>query len=406
MEGSFLGGESSAQGEPHGLIQMLRTQPYAVQKNALRPQSSIQQNGAEGASAENVHQAAAHGIQGGGEAMPHLSAIQQSFGTHDVSGIQAHSGSAATQANEAMGAEAYATGNHVAFKTTPDLHTAAHEAAHVVQQRSGVSLSGGVGAVGDSYEQHADKVADAVVGGQSAEGLLNEMGGGAGVQQKSAGGAGSVVQKDEKAGEGEKGNQKPARVHLMADVDVTSLGIKDVQEGNVGHTWVALEWKDPSAVPASIPGNHRSLLMAGGGKQADPFGFWPAINEGIYYSTNLFNSYVKGWLRHPDEAHKDSVKASQSWDITEDQAKSVITYAESQRSAQYSVYFYNCTTFGVGAIKAAGLSAPSGGSLVCYPNQLYDSIKSRHQAGTGDTHAEEMDGSLVPRGANASSKKK
>ena len=117
--------------------------------------------------------------------MPHLAAIQQSFGSHDVSSIQAHTGSAAVQANEAMGAEAYATGNHVAFKGTPDLHTAAHEAAHVVQQRSGVSLPGGVGSVGDSYEQHADAVADAVVAGQSAEGLLNSMGGGgADVQQK------------------------------------------------------------------------------------------------------------------------------------------------------------------------------------------------------------------------------
>jgi hypothetical protein len=39
----------------------------------------------------------------------------------------------------------YATGNHVAFKGAPNLHTAAHEAAHVVQQRGGVQLKGGVG---------------------------------------------------------------------------------------------------------------------------------------------------------------------------------------------------------------------------------------------------------------------
>lgn len=35
----------------------------------------------------------------------------------------------------ATGAEAFATGNHVAFASSPSLHTAAHEAAHVVQQR-------------------------------------------------------------------------------------------------------------------------------------------------------------------------------------------------------------------------------------------------------------------------------
>ncbi|MCA9515409.1 MAG: hypothetical protein KC635_10730, partial [Myxococcales bacterium] len=64
-----------------------------------------------------------------------------------------------------------------------------HEAAHVVQQRAGVSLSGGVGAVGDRYEQHADAVADAVVAGKDAAPILNEMtggggGGGGGVQQQ------------------------------------------------------------------------------------------------------------------------------------------------------------------------------------------------------------------------------
>lgn len=33
-----------------------------------------------------------------------------------------------------MGAEAYALGNQVAFRTAPDLQIAAHEAAHVIQQ--------------------------------------------------------------------------------------------------------------------------------------------------------------------------------------------------------------------------------------------------------------------------------
>jgi hypothetical protein len=66
-------------------------------------------------------------------------------------------------------------GNDVAFGEAPDLHTAAHEAAHVVQQRGGVQLKGGVGKDGDHYEQHADAVADAVVAGRSAEGLLTQV---------------------------------------------------------------------------------------------------------------------------------------------------------------------------------------------------------------------------------------
>lgn len=134
------------------------------------------QRKAAGPSTEgNVHEAAQRGIADGGSRLPHLDLIQRSFGAHDVSNVQAHTGEAAAHANSEIGAQAYATGNHVAFAGTPDLHTAAHEAAHVVQQRAGVHLSGGVGQAGDPYERHADAVADAVVSGRSAEGLLSQM---------------------------------------------------------------------------------------------------------------------------------------------------------------------------------------------------------------------------------------
>src|SRR6185436_5601129 len=86
--------------------------------------------------------------------------------------IVAHVGGPAAGACEQMSANAYATGNHVAFRGAPDLHTAAHEAAHVVQQRAGVRLADGVGQPGDEYERNADQVADAVVAGRSAEPLL------------------------------------------------------------------------------------------------------------------------------------------------------------------------------------------------------------------------------------------
>ena len=55
------------------------------------------------------------------------------------------------------------------------MHTAAHEAAHVVQQRGGVQLKSGVSQSGDVYEQHADAVADLVVRGQSAQPLLDSF---------------------------------------------------------------------------------------------------------------------------------------------------------------------------------------------------------------------------------------
>ncbi|MBK7074990.1 MAG: DUF4157 domain-containing protein [Myxococcales bacterium] len=114
--------------------------------------------------------------------------MQRSFGHHDVSRVRAHVGGAAAEAAAAIGARAYATGDAVAFAEAPSLELAAHEAAHVVQQRGGVRLAGGVGATGDAYERHADEVAARVVRGESAEALLDTLahrgaGGGPAVQR-------------------------------------------------------------------------------------------------------------------------------------------------------------------------------------------------------------------------------
>jgi hypothetical protein len=126
---------------------------------------------------ERVHEAAAHGTSGAAGRLPYLDEIQRSFGQHDVSHVKAHTDSQAARGAQAMGAEAFTTGEHVAFAGAPSLHTAAHEAAHVIQQRAGVQLKGGVGEVGDPYERHADAVADAVVQGKSSEALLDEYAG-------------------------------------------------------------------------------------------------------------------------------------------------------------------------------------------------------------------------------------
>lgn len=151
-------------------------------------------NQAQPSRAASVRHHAAQGVRGAGAAMPHLETIQASFGRHDVSAVQAYVGGAAREATQAMGAEAYATGDKVAFGGTPTLHTAAHEAAHVVQQRAGVQLKGGVGQVGDVYEQHADAVADLVVQGKSAEALLSSF--------VSEDGQEAVQLKDDPLGEG------------------------------------------------------------------------------------------------------------------------------------------------------------------------------------------------------------
>jgi hypothetical protein len=121
-----------------------------------------------------VHAAAARGTTTPAQTLPFAASIQRVFGRHDISGIRAHIGGDANASAEAMGAEAYAVGDHVVLPPGTDLFTAAHEAAHVVQQRGGVRPAGGVGSAGDAYEQHADAVAKLVVEGKFAEALLDK----------------------------------------------------------------------------------------------------------------------------------------------------------------------------------------------------------------------------------------
>lgn len=125
-----------------------------------------------------VHAAASRGVATPAARLPFSDTLQRAFGRHDVSSIQAHTSPEAAASAQTMGAEAYATGDHVVLGRGADLHTVAHEAAHVVQQRGGVQLKGGVGAVGDRHEHHADAVADRVVAGQSAADLLDDSAGG------------------------------------------------------------------------------------------------------------------------------------------------------------------------------------------------------------------------------------
>jgi hypothetical protein len=138
-----------------------------------------------------IHETADKGVSGGGSRLPYADQIAASFGPEHagtVHNIEAHTGGQAAEATKALGAEAYAAGDKVAFAAEPSLHTAAHEAAHVVQQKKGgLHLTGGVGEAGDTHERSADEIADRVVAGKSAEDLLPEKkaeGGDKAVQNK------------------------------------------------------------------------------------------------------------------------------------------------------------------------------------------------------------------------------
>ncbi|MBK9031299.1 MAG: DUF4157 domain-containing protein [Myxococcales bacterium] len=160
-------------------------------------------------SAEQAGAVATASVAGASSALPHGDVIQDAFGPHDVSNVRAEVGGGAGEAARSIGATAFATGDRVGFASSPDLHTAAHEAAHVVQQRQGVVSYKGLGPSDDPHERHADRVADAVVAGRSAAPLLGEI---------TAGGrlAPAVVQRKP---------LDPAAVPATGDVAATSLGL-------------------------------------------------------------------------------------------------------------------------------------------------------------------------------------
>lgn len=151
---------------------------------------SVQLKG-DAADTAAVHDSAQRGSATAASPLPHGETIQRLFGQHSIADVQAHTGADAAASAQAMGAQAYATGNHVVLDRT-DLHTVAHEAAHVVQQRGGVQLKGGVGAAGDVYERQADEAADHVVRGESAEHVLGPPS-----ATTSARGASKVQRKDD-----------------------------------------------------------------------------------------------------------------------------------------------------------------------------------------------------------------
>lgn len=101
--------------------------------------------------------------------IPFQDEIERSFGgSHSLGDVQALSGPSIASTASDLGAIAFTQGNVMGFAQEPTLHDAAHEAAHVFQQRAGLPLFEGFA----DHEAHADAVADRVVAGQSAGDLL------------------------------------------------------------------------------------------------------------------------------------------------------------------------------------------------------------------------------------------
>jgi len=161
-------------------------EPVQEKCAACVSEHSVQPRSESARSPGKIHQHARSGLRYANQPLPHGSQIQAAFGHHDVSHVRANVGGSAASASRAMGALAFTSGSRIGFRSPPSLRLAAHEAAHVVQQREGLSLPGNVGRAGDRWERHADWVADAVAGGNSAEPLLDQVTGGGAIKSETA----------------------------------------------------------------------------------------------------------------------------------------------------------------------------------------------------------------------------
>ncbi|HEY79311.1 MAG TPA: DUF4157 domain-containing protein [Dehalococcoidia bacterium] len=379
--------------------------------------------------------------RGGGHPLdgPVQASLEPHFGA-DFSSVRVHTDSEADALNRSLSARAFTTGTDIFFRkgaydpaSISGQRLIAHELSHVVQQSSGRVGRSGTTLDSPKGIQMLPSRLTPNRGGQIIQrdltpDELDTLGISLGQYQafkpmdrtliESWLRAGNVVSAQQLAQATAKvtagpsapaavaappaaagGGGKPARLHIHADIEAESMGIRELKNGEVGHAWVSLEWKDPAAVPPDIHPDHEGFL-ARGGMFADPMGFWPKIwdtydalndewaglpeDQRVGYSTNIFKSYVEGQMLHPDNLH--TPRATQSWDITRGEADNVIDYAESKRNAKYSVYFYNCTTFAGEAVKAAGKKPPSMSTLgICYPNKLYEGIKKNQSKFIGTT---------------------
>lgn len=198
-----------------------------------------------------------------------------------------------------------------------------------------------------------------------------------------------------------------AKLKLHSDtetVDRSKLSLGELMNAQVGHSWVSLEATDPNKISDEVNPRTKALMEAGYAS----FGFWPLINRtgdftlpqqsqqmvdmGLTpgggtsdnpahtgFSLNPFK-WVPGRVEEPDLAHQP--KGTIEYSLNMDELKKMLAYVDSKRNSDYNLYRFNCTTFAVDAVKAAGKNAPGGSMMgVCLPNALYADMLERQKDG-------------------------
>lgn len=415
-------------------------QPDAVQRETeeeLQTKPLLQRKPITGDAAPDL-ESEIHRVKGKGQSLD--TGLQRAMGEAmgaDFSGVKVHTDARSDQMNQSIQAKAFTTGKDVFFKqgayqpgNREGQELIAHELTHVVQQGAAKSTSPQV--------QTVRERSDAITEAPDLSFLDKPV--------------------------------AKLHMCVDLDAPGMSLP-KQLLEGEVGHAWVSLEWNDPSDVPEGLPAAHKKQLETGGDPfgfwpkkfdwldysgmsraeiwsqlwidNKDSYnelyqdlqeeypdmthdeimdevtqkltedtdmaetwgGFHIESDDAVGYSSNPFKSYVAGQVLHPDYMH--NAKAIQTYDVTIGEVNRVLEYAESKQTADYSVFYYNCTTFAQEAVQAAGKPAPKAGHLgVCYPDKLYKSIKKNYEKGKGHTFLEVKDKMKEKIGPALEAKKK
>jgi hypothetical protein len=389
-----------------------------MEEEELQMKPLVQRVGAEGGAVSDDFEQQLQSAKGSGQALDAglQSQMGQAMGA-DFSGVKVHTDSQSDQLNQSIQAKAFTTGQDVFFSqgaynpsSKDGQELIAHELTHVVQQNGGSTDSANRSLI------------------QAARGRSGA------ITEEDAPDLDDIVD--------------VAKLNIHVDLDATDAKINhQVKGGSVGHAWVSLEWNDPTNVPTTFPELHQRFLRAGNdpfgfwpnmtewedfsGMTDDELlnnigthynGTFNAIYEHMidqgathdeaineivqlgneildyeklwgrykqpdnpsYYKKNPFDSYVPGRMLHPDKQHK--AKATQTFDLTKREAEAVINYAESKKGAQYSVFYYNCTTFAKEAAQAAGKTPPKSTTAgIAYPAKLYKSIQDNYTKDVGKT---------------------
>jgi Domain of unknown function (DUF4157) len=257
---------------------------------------------------------------------------------HDFSQVQVHTDARAVESADALRAQAYTVGQHIAFGVAQYRpHTAegrrllAHELVHVVQQEGRLAGAPSLGAL----QKKADE--SETCGGERTC-------------------AASPCVDPDPGREGDGGAATSWALKVMIDIEAPSA--KDISGTNVGHTYV--EFNDST-------------------QRAYTYGFYPK-GKALPMS--------EGCMVHPDTVHKSCVDYEENFELTEKEFNAALSYAQAWCTTPppYNVLTLNCTTFAAAVAKHAGHSLPSSrggvgpwvlGVSADSPNKLHDELKRR-----------------------------